>query len=113
MGGDAGGGMRQMYVVWFWLLALTLVEVVLAYLQTPLAIMLFALLGLSLIKAAMIVAYFMHLRFERLSLALTLIPAVVTCLLLFNVIFPDGSRVRTRGVFKDLPPPQAATPAGH
>ena len=113
MGGDAGTGMRVMYVVWFWLLAMTIVEVILAYLQTPLVVMLLALLGLSLIKAALIIGYFMHLKFERLSLVLTLIPAMVMCLLLFNVIFPDGSRVRSRGVFRDLPPPQAVAPAGH
>ena len=113
MGGNAAGGMRLMYFVWFWLLALTLIEVLLAYLHTPLVVMLLALLGLSIVKAAMIVAYFMHLRFERLSLALTLVPAVITCLLLFNIIFPDGSRVRTRGVFRDLPPPSAPAPAGH
>ena len=113
MSGDAGSGMRAMYFVWFWLLGMTLIEVGLAYMHTPIVIMLLALLGLSLVKAALIIGYFMHLKFERLSLALTLIPAMVTCLLLFNVIFPDGSRVRSRGVFRDLPPPQAVTPAGH
>jgi len=113
MSGDAGSGMRPMYFVWFWLLGMTLIEVMLAYLHTPIVIMLLALLGLSLVKAALIIGYFMHLKFERLSLALTLIPAMVMCLLLFNVIFPDGNRVRSRGVFRDLPPPQAVTPAGH
>ena len=46
----------------------------------------------SLIKAAMIVAYFMHLRFERLSLVLTLIPMLIVCICLFFIIFPDGMR---------------------
>ncbi|HVF86555.1 MAG TPA: cytochrome C oxidase subunit IV family protein [Pyrinomonadaceae bacterium] len=74
------------------LLLLTLVEVVLAYFQVPLAIMLTILIGLSLIKAAMIVAYFMHLRFERLSLVLTLIPILVVCICLLFIFFPDSNR---------------------
>src|SRR2546428_9850070 len=36
-----------------------------------------SLLGLSIIKAALIIAYFMHLKFERLSLFLTLFPMLV------------------------------------
>lgn len=105
MGGN-GTGMRTMYVIWGWLLALTIIEVVLAYFQVPLLIMLVVLIGLSLIKAVLIVAYFMHLKFERLSLVLTLIPACIACILLLNIIFPDSVRVRERGVFRDLPPPQ-------
>ena len=36
--------------------------------------MLTLLVGLSVIKAALIIAYFMHLKFERFSLFLTLFP---------------------------------------
>jgi cytochrome c oxidase subunit 4 len=75
-----------------WLLGLTLVEVFLAYIHVPLHIMLTILIGLSLIKAALIVAYFMHLRFERLSLVLTLIPMLVVCVCLLLVFFPDSFR---------------------
>ena len=74
------------------LLVLTLIEVVLAYFHVPLVIMLTILIGLSLIKAAMIVAYFMHLRFERLSLVLTLIPILVVCICLLFIFFPDSNR---------------------
>jgi cytochrome c oxidase subunit 4 len=54
--------------------------------------MLTILIGLSLIKAAMIVAYFMHLRFERMSLVLTLIPTVAVCICLLFIVFPDSFR---------------------
>ena len=50
MGGNGAGGMKVMYIVWGWLLALTVVEVVLAYFQVPLLVMLLILLGLSLIE---------------------------------------------------------------
>jgi cytochrome c oxidase subunit IV len=54
--------------------------------------MLTILIGLSIVKAALIVAYFMHLRFERLSLVLTLVPMLVVCICLLLVFFPDSFR---------------------
>ncbi|HZS52535.1 MAG TPA: cytochrome C oxidase subunit IV family protein [Bryobacterales bacterium] len=90
----AHSGNRLYFLVWFWLLALTLLEVFLAYRQLPLMTMLFLLMGLSLIKAALIIAYFMHLRFEKRSLALTLIPPLVICVILLMVFFfPDSLRL--------------------
>ena len=102
---QGGGSMRTMYFVWVWLLVMTLLEVLLAYLKVPLGIMLVTLLGLSLVKAALIVGYFMHLKFERLSLFLTVIPALIVCILLLNVFFPDAMRIRAIGTNRDLPPP--------
>ena len=101
-----GAGMRIMYMVWGWLVAMTIVEVVLAYFQVPILIMLVVLIALSALKSVLIVAYFMHMKFERISLFLTLIPAAIACILLFNVFFPDSVRVRSEGVFRDIPPPQ-------
>ena len=74
------------------LLVLTLVEVLLAYFEVSLTLMLTILLGLSLIKAALIMAYFMHLRFERMSLVLTLVPIMVVCICLLFIFFPDSRR---------------------
>ena len=87
------GGTRLFANVLFGLLALTVVEVFLAYIQIhDLRIFLTILMGLSLVKAALIVAYFMHLKFERLSLVLTLVPTLVVCICLLFVVFPDSSR---------------------
>ena len=86
------GTMKLFSIVWGWLLLLTAVEVFLAYVQVSLHIMLTILIGLSVIKAALIVAYFMHLRFERLSLVLTLVPMLVVCICLLLVFFPDSFR---------------------
>lgn len=74
------------------LLVLTLVEVLLAYFEVTLTLMLIILIGLSLIKAALIMAYFMHLRFERMSLVLTLVPILVVCICLLFIFFPDSMR---------------------
>ena len=89
----AEGSTSLFLKVWFALLAMTAFEVFLAYKQIPQNLMLIILMGLSFIKAALIVAYFMHLRFERLSLFLTLIPMLVLCLCLFSVFFPDSLRL--------------------
>jgi len=79
--------------VWFALLFMTGVEVFLAYEQLPVVIFLTVLLGLSVIKAALIIAYFMHLKFEKLSLFLTLFPMLILCIVLMLLIFmPDSSR---------------------
>lgn len=90
------GGTRLFLYVLLGLLVLTIVEVVLAYIQVPLHIMLTVLIGLSLIKAAMIVAYFMHLRFERMSLVLTLVPILVICICLLFIVFPDSFRAHNQ-----------------
>ncbi len=79
-------------MVWLWLVVLTGVEVFLGYRHIPAAMLLAAVVGLSIIKAVLIMAYFMHLKFERLSLILTIVPAMVICLLLFLAFFPDGWR---------------------
>jgi len=83
--------------VWVSLVAITAGEVFLAYLEymrTHPAVMLTLLVGLSIIKAALIMSYFMHLRFERLSLSLVLVGSMVFCLCMIIIFFmPDGNRL--------------------
>jgi cytochrome c oxidase subunit 4 len=86
------GSTKLFLSVLVFLLVLTAIEVVLAYVQVPLVLMLTILVGLSLIKAALILAYFMHLRYERLSLVYTLIPMLVICICLLFIFFPDSLR---------------------
>ena len=89
------GGTRLFMNVLLGLLALTVIEVYLAYIQIHnLSVFLTILMGLSLVKAALIVAYFMHLKFERLSLVLTLVPTLVVCICLLFIVFPDSFRTR-------------------
>src|SRR5918996_5887919 len=96
--------------IWVWLVGLTLVEIFLAYKPMPIHLMLIVLLGLSIVKAALIVAYFMHLKFERLSLILTIVPMLVVCICLLFVFFPDSFRsAGLRYQFKQ-PPPVAPPP---
>ena len=104
-------GSNKLFIwVWIWLVVMTLIEIALAYFEMSHVIMLTVLLGLSIIKAALIMAYFMHLKFERLSLILTLIPMLVVCIILLFAFFPDSFRsAGLRYQFKE-PPPVAPAP---
>src|SRR5438045_8694375 len=92
---DPFAGTNLLFVsIWVWLLALTGFEVFLGYIGLPVMYMLVILMGASIIKAALIVAYFMHMRFERLNLVMTIVPAVVICICLLLIFFPDSFRAR-------------------
>jgi len=99
------GSNKLFLSVWVWLLALTGFEVFLGYIRLPVTYMLVILMGASIIKAALIVAYFMHLRFERVSLVLTIVPAVVIAICLLLVFFPDS--FRAKNLRYSGPPPSA------
>ncbi len=80
--------------VWGFLLLLTGVEVWLAYIHAPASIMLAALLGLSLLKAGYIVAYFMHMKYERRGLSLSLFPILILCILALLMLLPDAAHAQ-------------------
>ena len=86
------GNAKLFITIWVWLLLVTALEVFLGYIHLPVIYMLVILMGASIVKAALIVAYFMHLRFERLNLILTIIPALVVAMCLLLVFFPDSFR---------------------
>jgi cytochrome c oxidase subunit 4 len=90
----AGTSARTYSWIWIYLLAITGVEVVLAYVHLFSTVgMLVVLMVLSIVKAGLIVAYFMHLKFERMTLILSLIPAVVVVISLLFAFFPDSLRL--------------------
>lgn len=88
-----GAGKKVFIAVWIVLVALTGVEVALAYQHLEIKVMLGLLMSLSIIKASLIIAYFMHLRYEKRSLALTLMPALVWVVGMMFVFFPDSVRL--------------------
>ena len=80
--------------VWIFLLVLTSVEVWLAYIHASPGVMLAALMGLSLLKAGYIIAYFMHMKFERRSLGLSLFPILILCILALLMLLPDAAHAQ-------------------
>jgi cytochrome c oxidase subunit 4 len=77
--------------VFWWLLALTIIEVGVIFL--PLARLLIGILlvGLALSKASLVAMYYMHLKFERRTLGLIAITPLVLCVLLVVALLPDHS----------------------
>ncbi len=68
------------------------------YIEPPPTLMLILLVILSLIKVGLIVAYFMHLKYERLSMTLALIPATIFCIIMICIFFfPDSHRILLLG----------------
>jgi cytochrome c oxidase subunit 4 len=84
---------KPFMIVWGFLLAFTAIETILAYQQFALKAMLAMLMTLSIVKAALIISYFMHLRYDRRSLAWTLMPALIFVIVMMFVFFPDSMRL--------------------
>ncbi len=86
--------------VWGALLFLTAVEVVLGYRQVFQPVrMLEVLIILSVIKSALIIGYFMHLKFEKALMRWMLMASVVACfIIMYFFFFPDAGRVHDLGV---------------
>jgi len=88
------GSTRLFTIVWVWLAVITFIEVFLAYERLRPDLMLTLLVILSLVKATLIVSYFMHLKYEKISLALILIPSTIFCICMIIIFFlPDGARL--------------------
>jgi caa(3)-type oxidase subunit IV len=84
----------QYFWVWGALLALTAVEVWLGYKQIFQPVrMLEVLLILSVIKSALIIGYFMHLKYEIPAMKWVMMASVVACLCLMCVFFADAFRI--------------------
>ena len=86
------------FVVWGALLVLTGVEVYLGYQNMQPMKMLSILLVLSFVKAALIILYFMHMKFEIRRMRWVLMTALVICLGLMSVFFADAARIISIGV---------------
>ncbi len=87
------GGKKVFVIVWVSLVMLTGVEVLLAYQHLLIKVMLALLMSLSVIKASLIISYFMHLRYERRSLVFTLMPALIFVICMMFMALPDSVRL--------------------
>ncbi len=90
----------QYFWVWGALLVLTGIEVWLGYRQLFVPVrMLEILLFLSIIKSALIIGYFMHLKFETALMRWILVFSVTACfIIMFFFFFPDAHRIIRLGV---------------
>ena len=91
-------GKAQFFWVWGALLVMTGIEVYLTYQNLPTVRMLTILMGLSLIKAALIIGYFMHMKYEISRMKWLTMCSLVACLALMMIFFPDALRIISLGV---------------
>jgi cytochrome c oxidase subunit IV len=92
-------GKALFFYVWGALLLMTAIEVYLTYQNMEPVKMLTILLGLSFVKAALIIGYFMHLKYEASVMKWATMCSVIGCLIIMTVFFFwDALRIRTLGV---------------
>jgi caa(3)-type oxidase subunit IV len=91
-------GKAQFFWVWGILLVITAIEVYLGYQNMEPVRMLTILMGLSILKAAMIIGYFMHMNFEVSRMKWITMSTLVFCLAMMMVFFPDAFRILHLGV---------------
>ena len=90
--------LMQFFWVWGALLILTAIEVYLGYQNMEPKRMLSILMCLSIIKAALIIAYFMHMKYEASRMKLLTMCTLVFCLAMMMLFFPDAFRIIDLGV---------------
>src|SRR6201984_3839224 len=91
-------GKAQFFYVWIALLVMTAIEVYLTYQNLQPVRMLTILMGLSLLKAGLIIGYFMHLKFEISAMKWVTMSSLVFCLAMMLVFLPDAFRILHLGV---------------
>ena len=91
-------GKSQFFLVWAALLVMTAIEVYLTYQNMQPVRMLTILMGLSLVKAALIIGFFMHMKYEISRMKWLTMCSLVACLALMMIFFPDALRILSLGV---------------
>ena len=75
--------------VFVWLVILTVLELAVVYMPFTKMIIAVLLISLAVSKAALVALYFMHLKFERLTLGLVALSPFVLCVFLILMLTPD------------------------
>ena len=91
---------KYMNIFW-WLLGLTIAEVLVVIPDLPIALKAILLIGMACSKAILVANYFMHLKFEKRTLAIIVITPFLICVLLVFALMPDlTSDTRHDGIEK-------------
>ena len=77
--------------VFWWLLALTVLEIAVIYMPMAKTIIVILLVGMAISKATLVALYFMHLKFERLTLGVIALTPFILCVFLILMLLPDIS----------------------
>lgn len=77
--------------VFWWLLALTVLEIAVIYMPMAKTIIVILLVGMAISKATLVALYFMHLKFERRTLGVIALTPFILCVFLILMLLPDIS----------------------
>lgn len=101
---------KYMYI-FLWLAVLTAIEIGIVIPDLPKALTIILLIGLACAKAILVAAYFMHLKFEKRTLAVIVITPFLICVFLVIMLMPDLiSKARYVGLEK---PAEVVDTNGH
>ncbi len=75
--------------IFWWLLALTILEIAVIYPPFASIFIIILLVCFALAKASLVAMYFMHLKFERFTLAMIAVTPIIICLFLILMLLPD------------------------
>ncbi len=76
--------------VWFWLFVLSFTAYFVDLMRLPFWLSTVLFITIALMKAGLIAAYFMHLRFERLNLVFWMLALLILLVALVAGVLPDG-----------------------
>lgn len=94
--------------IFWWLAILTVIELAVVFLPLTKVTIAVLLCALALAKAALVAAYFMHLRFETKTLTWIAVTPVVIAVLLIFVLMPDSLAVAKKTEGAKAPAADAA-----
>ena len=77
------------WMIWLYLFILTVIEIAVIYMPLAKVIIVILLISLACSKALLVAMYFMHLRFERLTLGIIALTPFILCVFLILMLFPD------------------------
>jgi cytochrome c oxidase subunit 4 len=90
---------ESVYMRTFWyLLVLTILEIIVALPTYATLVKGILLIGMALGKASLVAMYFMHLRFERVTLGVIAFTPLVICVFLVFMLTPDLGYVQHKTV---------------
>lgn len=92
MAGAKGGHAQPNYMaIFYWLVALTIIEVAIPFTVTAQIPRVFLLIALAVAKAVLVALYFMHLRFEVRTLGVIALTPMILCAFLLFMLVPDSA----------------------
>ncbi len=87
------GGIATYIVVYICILVISALQIVVAYEKIDGSQMLLRMLSLAIVQAGLAVMFFMHMKSEKRTLALFLLPATLFVLAMMNMFWSDSFRL--------------------